>query len=201
MCWCDLDQPDCGLGIMYVFYKLLAALWHCCWAVCCAHVCGVALTWAQLCLGAVVCEGADWSSCGLLLCGWAQTSGYCVEGWKPFRGVGFKLMFLVCLSLVIQSRVCMLILRQVVCVASVSSVVTARASLPPMCQKHDAASCVSSLWCLRNPPQNSKQAKDLNDGWTKGSKHTLMYSLYWCEAAGLPGWTISSVKTIRSHTW
>lgn len=83
---------------------------------------------------------------------------------NPSEAVGFKLVFLVCLSLVIQSRVCMLILRQVVCVASVSSVVTARASLPPMCQKHDAASCVSSLWCLRNPPQNSKQAKDLNNG-------------------------------------
>lgn len=84
---------------------------------------------------------------------------------NPSEAVGFKLSFLVCLSLVIQSRVCVLILRQVVCVASVSSVVTARASLPPMCQKHDAASSVVLCFgCLRNPPQNSKQTKDLNDG-------------------------------------
>lgn len=64
---------------------------------------------------------------------------------KSSEAVGFKLVFLVCLSLGIQSRVCILILRQVVCVASVSSVVTTRASLPPMCQKDGAASSVSSV--------------------------------------------------------
>lgn len=53
---------------------------------------------------------------------------------------------LVCLSLGIQSGVCMWTWRQVVCVASGSSVVAARASLPPVCQKHDAASCC--VFCL-----------------------------------------------------
>lgn len=94
----------------------------------------------------------------------------------------------------------MFILRQVVCVASMSSVVTARALLPAMCQKHDAASSVSSLCMLKKPSQNSKQTKDLNDGRTKASNYTLIYSLYWYEAAGLPGWSFSSMNTIRSHT-
>lgn len=52
-------------------------------------------------------------------------------------------MLLVCLSLGTQSS--MGILRQVVCVASVNSVVAAGALLPPLCQKHDAASSVSSV--------------------------------------------------------
>lgn len=70
---------------------------------------------------------------------------------KPSEALGFKLVFLGCLSLGIQSGVCMLTWRQVVCVASVSSVVAARASLPPVCQKHDAASSVSSVWLLEKP--------------------------------------------------
>lgn len=54
-------------------------------------------------------------------------------------------------SLGLQSRVCVLILRQVVCVASVSSVVTATPSLPPVCQKYGAACSVSSVWLLKKP--------------------------------------------------
>lgn len=75
----------------------------------------------------------------------------CGEVKKPSEAFGFKLVFLICLSLGIQSRVCMLVLRQAVCVASVSSVVAARASLPPVCQKRDAASSVSPVWLLKKP--------------------------------------------------
>lgn len=85
---------------------------------------------------------------------WCSVTGLkgAVTAWrgeKPSEAVGFKLMFLVCLSLGMQGSVG--ILRQVVCVASVNSVVTARALLPPVCQKHDAASSVSSVWLLKKP--------------------------------------------------
>lgn len=57
----------------------------------------------------------------VVCCSAARLKG-AVAAWrdeKPSEAVDVKLVFLVCLSLGIQSRVCILMLRQVVCVASV----------------------------------------------------------------------------------
>lgn len=117
----------------------------------CAHVCGVALS--SVSLGAVIDGGAA------VVCCFVSGLRGAVSAWrdaKPSKALGFKLVLLVCLSLGIQSRVCVFTWRQVVCVASVSSVVAAGASLPLLCQKHEAAFSVSSVWLLEKPSREQQ---------------------------------------------
>lgn len=80
---------------------------------------------------------------------------------------------------------------------------TARISLSPMCQKHNAALSVCVLFCcLKKTPQN-KQKRTLMMDEHKDAKHALSYHPYSYHAADLLAWTIISIlvlKTIRCHT-